>query len=45
MRHEKFDWCEIEKAEREKIMKEMQKEIKDVSATIHSFKVSLDNQE
>ena len=34
-----------EKVERNKIMREMQKEIKEMSATIHSFKVSLDRQE
>ena len=39
---EKFDRYEREKLEREKIMKEMQKEIKDMSASIQSFKVSLD---
>ena len=42
---EKFDQYEREKLEREKIMKEMQKEIKDMSASIQSFKVSLDRQE
>ena len=42
---EKFDRYEREKLEREKIMKEMQKEIKDMSASIQSFKVSLDRQE
>ena len=42
---EKFDEYEREKVEREKIMKEMQKEIKYKSAIIQSFKVSLDSQE
>ena len=40
----KFDEYE-KKIEREKIMTEIQKEIKDISATIQSFKVSLDRQE
>ena len=39
---EKFDEYKREKVERDKIMKEMQKEIKDMTATIQSFKVSLD---
>ena len=42
---EKFDEYEREKLEREKIMKEMQKEIKDMSASIQSFKISLVRQE
>ena len=42
---EKFDEYEREKLEREKIMKEMQKEIKDMSASMELFKVSLDRQE
>ena len=37
----KFDKYEREKVEREKIMNEMQKEIKDMSTTIQPFKVSL----
>ena len=40
----KFDEYK-KKIEREKIMTEIQKEIKDISATIQSFKVSLDRQE
>ena len=40
----KFDEYE-KKIEREKIMTEIQKEIKDISGTIQSFKVSLDRQE
>ena len=39
------DKYEREKVERNKIMKEMQKEIREMSATIQSFKVSLDRQE
>ena len=40
----KFDEYK-KKIEREKLMTEIQKEIKDISATIQSFKVSLDRQE
>ena len=38
----KFEGCKREKVERERLMKEMLKEIKNMSATIQSFKVSLD---
>ena len=41
----KFDEYKREKVEREKIMKEMQRGIKDMSATIQYFKDSLDRQE
>ena len=42
---EKFDKYEREKVEREKIMKKCTKKIKDMPATIQSFKVSLDRLE
>ena len=42
---EKFEEHEREKVEREKITKEMQKQIEDMSAIIQSFKVSLEMQE
>ena len=42
---EKFDEYEREKVEWQKIMKKMHKKIKDMSATIQSFKASLDRDE
>ena len=41
----RFDKYKRKKVEREKIMKEMQKEFKDMSATMQSFNVSLDRAE